>query len=606
MITCSRKMPPKWNGHTWAILFFVISYCPMLWGQTTEVSLGNDFIVGEGETFTLHANIALPVTLPPGSSGLVSSEATYSLAWFERTIDETNYPNDPFATTTLEASAGTTSISEVDIEPIEESTYYKVVLTDAAGVSCEAEVLGVLIRLSKILFHDSHTIYHDPDTPPFNTGPDESPMPFVNPTSLLPDGFHWLKATATGLITAKPVAYTRNTPFKVSAFVIMNGLAESNIELSSIKLKGTATAVGFSADIAMNVANLTALGNGYLFGITTASAAFPDVVGVYDLAMEWQYSENSGTDWAVLGNTANKVYATLNVPTMTNPDQYLFHTTINMACTEAAGLNSESATVDAIYAKIVTRNVQDLSGEPLQYWASGFGLDSHNTQQLLYHNDGQCGAWAHFWIDLLHTHGVLNVKLANVRRIFVAGDPYAPSPLPDNTNSLVANAVNSFNNLPLNDIPPDYDLEEYSLLMVPNWDITQNQFYRQISIFPTENFEPLLSTNANAAEMGIEAQSIGNPVSFFNDHALVRLQFSEIIDGVEVISYKYYDPSYGTGPFVAQTDEAAFGTWESNSIVGFCAYIQYGIAPDITRLLWIEKVNVSDTNTDLNKNITDY
>lgn len=87
-----------------------------------------------------------------------------------------------------------------------------------------------------------------------------------------------------------------------------------------------------------------------------------------------------------------------------------------------------------------------------------------------------------------------------------------------------------------------------------------------------------ISLGTNAAQMGIAAQGNGvnNPVSLFNDHALVRIA----VNGTNgTMTYKYYDPSYGTGPFINTNDADAFAAWESASIAGFCAYINYGTNP---------------------------
>ncbi|MBK8473658.1 MAG: hypothetical protein IPL33_16735 [Sphingobacteriales bacterium] len=76
-----------------------------------------------------------------------------------------------------------------------------------------------------------------------------------------------------------------------------------------------------------------------------------------------------------MATTENSVYATLNNPTLNNPGQYLFHTTLHIACQEAAGLSDAENAVEAIYAKLATREISALgqaSESFLSYWGAGF------------------------------------------------------------------------------------------------------------------------------------------------------------------------------------------------------------------------------------------
>ena len=100
----------------------------------------------------------------------------------------------------------------------------------------------------------------------------------------------------------------------------------------------------------------------------------------------------------------------------------------------------------------------------------------------------------------------------------------------------------------------------------------------------------------------VAGQSNDNPLSLFYNHALVRVEFVTDIGGNPISTYKYYDPSYGTGPFVDTSDDAAFGQWEANSIAGLGAFIEYGTP--INNTLWVEKNQ--DTTTDLQHGISNY
>ena len=61
-------------------------------------------------------------------------------------------------------------------------------------------------------------------------------------------------------------------------------------------------------------------------------------------------------------------------------------------------------------------------------------------------------------------------------------------------------------------------------------------------------------------ETGVPGQNISNPASTFADHALVRISFPE--------GEKYYDPSYGTGPF------SSIEEWENYAVAGYTSTIR--------------------------------
>jgi hypothetical protein len=536
---------------------------------------GGNRIVAEGNAVTLTALLDLP--------GLRQANDVLSVQWYRKDYGTTDYPTTAIQSTTIDP--GTTSSDLTDTP--EESSYYKIVLVDQVGTACTAEVLVVVMKLSKILFHDSHAIYYDPGVPPFNTGATEPPTPYVVGSSL-PNSFHWIK-TSTGSILSKPVCYTRNTPFKASVFITMNGLEDIGIELSSIQLKGTGTIPSLGSYAAsVPIGGLTVLGNGYLYSMTTATATFPNAIGIHELTINWEYSQDAGATWsgggdAPLPTTSHQVYLTLNNPTMNQPGQYLFRTTLHIACQEAAGLSDVNAAVDAIYAKFATRNVQNLSGQALRYWHD-IEQELHTTQELLYHKDGRCRAWSRFFRDMLNGNGINTQSISVQRTETPAGTLYPP--LPPGTEALINQAVTAFNNAANPTDIPTFSIENKSVFLVKNWNVQGDNFYKLLSQAP-ENYETLIGTPTNAAANGVPAQSNENPYSFFYDHALVK------------VNGKYYDPSYGTGSF------NSLGDWEANSIAAFGAMITHS-TPTIF-LLWIEKLNTSvSTETDLQEYIINY
>jgi hypothetical protein len=80
---------------------------------------------------------------------------------------------------------------------------------------------------------------------------------------------------------------------------------------------------------------------------------------------------------------------------------------------------------------------------------------------------------------------------------------------------------------------------------------------------------------------GVDAQGNINPRSNFDDHVLYEIE------------NKYYDPSYGTGPF---SDKSA---WVTSSLSGYGSLLVYFSASNIAfPILWLhEKTQSSNSNT---------
>ena len=601
-----KKTTPLRYAYTWTIPFLLWAICPTLLSGQTAISLGDDDLVGEGETVELSATINIPGEPPPGS-GLISSSEAFTLLWYKRTIDEADYPAEPFATSGVEIGETTATLSD---SPIEESTYYKVVLSDQTGVACEDEVLKVAIRLSKLLFHDSHTIYYDPGVPPINTGPSDVPTPYVDP-GILPNAFHWLRPTNPSLaVVSKPVCYTRNTAFKVSALVKMDGVDVSTIDLAAIKLKATASATGFDATISPNADVLTPVSGGYLFAMTTASAAFPDVIGVYDLQMAWEYSENGGTDWQGLATTQNSVYATLNPPIFTPNVTYLFYSTLDISCRNAQGLNGNnlSDVANAIYDEFLDKSVVKAStGEELVFWEENslYGEDPiDRTLELLYYLDGPCNAWAKFFMDMLKTHGIANGESTNQYE-YISVSVTGNDLLTTEDNALFVQAIEDAygDTYTLGGTPPTS-----AVFYLKNQEIDLNSFHSVVAAATGGSFPGVLEGIEGEVVNGQGFGSNAYPPMFnFTNHALVEF------------AGKYYDPSYGTlfdngtpSNFADDTPFPDIKSWENASIVGtgsfFCPITTtecFYANSDVSRIFWMGFQNSANTQ-DLQEGVSSY
>lgn len=157
-----------------------------------------------------------------------------------------------------------------------------------------------------------------------------------------------------------------------------------------------------------------------------------------------------------------------------------------------------------------------MDGTQLKYWDGG-SASATNTAGLLRDGNGQCGAWAEFFIDMLKVQGISSTKI----EVLDATDPRRRS------------------------------------FLVKNWTFIGS------GVSPgTARYVYVLGIDVTDAS-GVAGQGNPDPPGGFYNHFIVRY------------SGQYYDPSYGTGPFSSQSE------WENASLDGFTCPGTYQGNPEI-------------------------
>jgi hypothetical protein len=152
-----------------------------------------------------------------------------------------------------------------------------------------------------------------------------------------------------------------------------------------------------------------------------------------------------------------------------------------------------------------------MDGTQLKYWDGG-SASATNTAGLLSDGNGQCGAWAEFFIDMLKVQGISSNKI----EVLEASDPRDRA------------------------------------FLVKNYTFTGT------GVSPgTAPYVYVLGIDVIDAS-GVAGQGNSDPISAFYNHFIVSY------------SGQYYDPSYGSGPFGSQSE------WENASLDGFTKSGFYG------------------------------
>jgi len=352
---------------------------------------------------------------------------------------------------------------------------------------------------------------------------------------------HWLDANEDGDADDPgdqqfPVAFTRDTfpAVKDLTFAVEpEWLTVQDVEVVGIGSGGeTYTGFGDVADGLLTV-----------IGTLEANLPLPDVVACYDTYdIEWQVSlEGFGSHPA--GVSSNRMYVTYQDPIGQRLESFF-----DISTRAAQGGSDEQPVIDLIWDEFADLEVYNAHGERLAYYRDVLCASYchwYSGRELVYYTTSQCGGWADLMIQCLNTQGIGHA-------LFVTIEPRnSPDPPRDCSYSPQPASGIVVANYGLNPAyTPDSGCDTYlyrfndpcnyygSWSDVDTWDVT-----------------------------GLPGQDNPNPASWFSRHFIVKINF------------KYYDPSYGAGPFEGTTDEANL-VWEQGAMHGY-----WGIAdPDGYRL----------------------
>jgi len=222
--------------------------------------------------------------------------------------------------------------------------------------------------------------------------------------------------------------------------------------------------------------------------------------------LDWQVSFDSGSTWQSVGNTKHTVYVTAANPYGILRQETLFY----HGCKYADGVDNTLTMISAIWQPFssTVRNVKRVDGTQLTYYNS-YIVNSFYTYTLLAQGDGRCGAWARFFLDVLHAQGYhQNYSLATI----------VPSATGVDHGFIVKNWT--FSGSGTNGSGTHPYINRVSGIVHPR------------PYFGTNGYI-WVGTPEVTYTSGTPGQGNGKPAALFFNHALV------VLNGV------FYDPSYG-------------------------------------------------------------
>jgi len=328
---------------------------------------------------------------------------------------------------------------------------------------------------------------------------------------------HWLDSDLDGDADDPgdhkyPVAYTRNT--YVSIADLRFAVTPADLELEDVPVVGT-------GPDGMLFAGTGTVSSGELVvtDTLTSDVPLPNTVAYYGtFDIDWKVALD-GTSFFPAGVSRNRVYVSYDDPMGDRLESYF-----DISTQAAHGQDNVEDTIDAIWTEFTDLHVENVRGQVLGYYR-GILCASHCTVYdapgLVMYLNGQCGAWADLLRQCFRTQGIGGAYWITI-------EPIADEGL------LVRN----------------YDFAGEGTSGCAGWP------YRLDS--PCGG--PYWPGGPECTDAdGIPGQDEPNPASYFGRHFVVK------------INGKYYDPSYGAGPYEGTTNEANL-LWEQSAIDGYHGY----------------------------------
>ncbi len=328
-------------------------------------------------------------------------------------------------------------------------------------------------------------------------------------------------------ITLNPVAYESGFTPIIGADILFE--CNSGIDYSEYFIREKQ-----SAGLDLPPKQITVIGSFFRYKKDTTIIAFPAeaVLGFEEFEIEWQIADTISApedEWTTIGISKNPVYVTYKKPEIltfvsTIPDRY-HHSLLNIGCVSAHGQKSDDFITGAIWSKLTSLDVKGAdSGSTLTYYGS-YGCQNTTTEALLLTGDGQCGAWAKLFIDLL--------KVQNITHSTETGDYFKMNhPTWPGQDTFAYNFFVkdwSFSASP--DFPDTGNSSDYKFLLVPEQDWSSGSL--NLSDWIAGGHYNWQYSDGIDNLTSIPGQGNPNPESIFQNH-----QFN-------VISDFALDPSYG-------------------------------------------------------------
>ena len=300
--------------------------------------------------------------------------------------------NDSDATGLLNGSYGSGSYIVEDSDGLLTSLFNGDTVNLAKGRKVKIYVPGAMP--DEVRFHSSTPIKRDNGTD-------------------FPTAYHWKGGTvATGLgDESNPAAYVRGASPVISAKLKVMPASFLQDKYASIRVKA-AGPDGISVPPASLVVTNVILDIAHISQVTCTGKLSTDAIKYYDktgkeaqpFQLNWSISFDSGSTWHYAGNTRHTVYVTAAAAKGLLRQETLFY----HGCKYANEKTSEAAMISAIWKPFADREVKRADGTQLTYYKTSYDASvfSGSTSGLLTLGDNKCGAWARFFLDVLHVQGL--------------------------------------------------------------------------------------------------------------------------------------------------------------------------------------------------------
>ncbi|NJL26869.1 MAG: hypothetical protein HC897_02795 [Thermoanaerobaculia bacterium] len=328
------------------------------------------------------------------------------------------------------------------------------------------------------------------------------------------------------------MSYTRNNPLELAVTFAFEPTV--NLEIP-VKIRGSGSGGLVIPETLASTSNGRITASGL---ITTGP--LPDEIRRFDpFEIAWQVSLDDGASWLEAGKSENRLFVTLADP-ITSP---LYETLLDVGTRNANGQTTDEGAVAAIWADFagpipgVRRKLLDghnrADGTEMRYWVEEGSpiypevfafcqtfqaMINPTPDDPRLNGIGTCNAWARVFHETIRAQGITDSKIVFV----TANQPGAT-------------------------------------FLVKNWDFTLSGSAPVVCT----PFSHLRSETSDL--LGIAGEGTLNPPAEFPSHFIV------------LFNDKYYDPSYGAGPFGGSTGLEARLAWENASIDGFLAPCSIGI-----------------------------
>jgi hypothetical protein len=196
-----------------------------------------------------------------------------------------------------------------------------------------------------------------------------------------------------------PIAYVRDTPPSIAGKIKVkpSGLTALSGFSAKIKVTGPGNIIIDETAATLDTDELELIA-------TPSSGNFEDEIDYLNpMTLSWEVEVNDKDHWCEAGETDNRTYVTLGVPTTALRQETLF----DLGCRNADGESVIGLARDAMFGEFTDQQVNRLDGVQMTYWVNN-QMGCTDTPDLLQRSDGNgnCQSWGGLFRDILRTHGI--------------------------------------------------------------------------------------------------------------------------------------------------------------------------------------------------------